>query len=249
MAPRGHAGRGGGRAQTGRASCRRSPEASPAAEEEVEQVQVAAATGEDAMVVESPPRATSVGGIIAGSYVYHKVMMVNALVTKLPSPCDFMHQGKVCIQYTAVERKVQVVRLRWCSPVELLVLRSSPRRGSTTANDCSYAGSTRLDVGAVSVLGKRAFDELASKHNLEVETEMAEAAKDAPELADIERARKVAQKVDKGAGRSGTSTKWGVCGSHKTTETKVSLEDRLAAFPNQSLEIAPSPTGRVLFCR
>lgn len=45
------------------------------------------------------------------------------------------------------------------------------------------------------------------------------------------------------------STKWLVSGSHKTKETGISLEERLALFPKQSLCVASSPNGKVLFCK
>ena len=40
-----------------------------------------------------------------------------------------------------------------------------------------------------------------------------------------------------------------MCGQHKTVETKVSLEERVKSFTEQSLMVAISPKGKVIFCR
>lgn len=89
---------------------------------------------------------------------------------------------------------------------------------------------------------KRAF----SAATVDLEPEMEEMAQGAPELAAHERARVLKQKVSTTAAGS---TKWGICGADKTAETKVPIEERIKTFPDQSLQVAPSSKGKVLFCQ
>jgi hypothetical protein len=69
-----------------------------------------------------------------------------------------------------------------------------------------------------------------------------------PELAGHERARKMIQKTQ-ATGKFGKGTERGVGGSHKTEPTKLPLEMRVQSFPVQSLTVAITPNGKVLFCR
>ena len=69
-----------------------------------------------------------------------------------------------------------------------------------------------------------------------------------PELAGHERARKLQQKSQP-TGKYGKGTERGLGGSHKTEATKVPLETRVKAFPDQTLIVANTPNGKVLFCR
>ncbi|KAL3922552.1 MAG: hypothetical protein SGPRY_004522 [Prymnesium sp.] len=161
-----------------------------------------------------------------GARVWPTVLRGKCLASSHPGAASvFLHRGMVCVKFAAIERKVQVVKTRWCTPLELEPLRASPRVEKSASS-------------------KRAFEQLDD----DMEPEMQQAASDAPELAQHERVRKMAQKVANEA-RPGNSTKWAASGMHKTPETRVSLEERIQAFPNQSIVIAPSPLGKVLFCR
>lgn len=60
--------------------------------------------------------------------VRHVVLELNGVVKALPKPENFMHKDRVCFQYAIVEKKVKVIKERWCHPMELeCVRRSSPR--------------------------------------------------------------------------------------------------------------------------
>lgn len=43
-----------------------------------------------------------------GDKVLHTLMRVNGVIAQLPAVGDFMHAGKVCVRYIALEKKVQV---------------------------------------------------------------------------------------------------------------------------------------------
>lgn len=111
---------------------------------------------------------------------------------------------------------------------ELDVVRSSPRWQVDGASDVVE----RERQGGAS--GKRPL-EAPPGEVMEMEPAMMEAARHAPELAEHERGSKVMQKEMQYPGRSGTSTKWGVWGHHKTFEKKVLHKERVKLFPDQSL--------------
>lgn len=169
-----------------------------------------------------------------GHKVLHRLMQVNGVVVQFPAAADFMHAGKVCIRYLTTEKKVQVLRTMWCWPSELDVVWTSPRRAAATD------GSQQRVPERVKEM--RPFERAI----LDVDEDLREGAEGRPELADHERARVLPQKQAATKGRGMT---WGLCGERRTHQTSVSLEERIAAFPSNSFKVAPSPTGKVLFCQ
>lgn len=168
-----------------------------------------------------------------GARARHRVLQVYGVVAQHAASADFMHKGKVLLRYGAVEKKVTVVKSMWCSSAELEVLRSSPR---------SSPEKTPAPRSA-KVASVRPF----KLNNLVEDDEMAEVASEAPELAAHERGRMVMQKSERK--ETASSTKWGHLGAHKTAQTKVSLEQRVKEFPDQSIIVTETTRGRVLFCQ
>lgn len=165
-----------------------------------------------------------------GMKVHHIILECNGMVNALPHANDFMHRNMVLIQYVAIEKKVKVIKERWCNRMELEPVRTSPRI------------IERVDEP---VTAKRPFHDTHTATPA-VNLEMHEMAQRAPELADHERGRHLKQKVDTGS----SGSKWGICGNRKTAETSVPIEERIIkAFPNQSFIAAASHKGKVLFCQ
>ena len=174
----------------------------------------------------SPVRNVTAGellGIKVNDKVLHTVHGYNAIVTKLgTSSAAPWHKGKVCVQY---EQKVNLKKNqtveRWCDVKDLEVVKTSPRKAQ------------RTDPGTP------ATSRTAQRPGIDKTDEAV------PELAEHERGRKLQSK----AATVGTGTAWGVGGTHKTVATKVPLEQRAEAFPDQSLVVSTTPNGKVLFCR
>lgn len=203
--------------------------------------------------VTTPPRSTAPPtstGLRAGMRVQHKLAKWYGVVVQLAADGDFLHIGQARIEYIVVEKKVQTLKTRWCFPAELETVRTSPRRASTSSSsgDAPPQSDKRDDDdrSGGGVDAQRAYDDLRPEH---LEEAMADGAVGKPELADHERARKVAKKIESAKSSGGTSRTWGACGLRKTAETNISLEERVKSFPDQSLMVAQSNTGHVLFCR
>lgn len=176
--------------------------------------------------------------------VLHTVLNVTGIIARYACAGDFLHRGMVLIQYGAIERKVKVVKNRWCHPAELEAVRSSPRRVVEVPPEIQAEVNPR--AAEKSIRAKRAFEE--ALEFVELDSEVEEVVADAPELAAHEVGRKLPQKTVNAA-RSGTGTKWRIGGSHVTKQTSVPIQERLKVFPNESLIEAASPNGKVLFCR
>lgn len=212
--------------------------------------------GETTISPSPPPRQhgekATTPTLSVGMRVLHTVLDVTGVVVRFASEADFLHRGKILMNFAAIDRKVKVVKSRWCHPSELKAIRSSPTRSSKAdvlsveRGAQSGASSDGSEPSQKSVRAKRAFEE--ALEYVEYEAEVAEVLKGAPELAAHERGRKLQQK-SVNLDRSGSGTKWGVCGAHATKQTTVAISDRIKQFPNHSLVEAPSPSGKVLFCR
>lgn len=169
--------------------------------------------------------------LTVGMNVLHPVLDAFGVILRFATPDDFLHRGMVLIQYADVERKKKVLKTRWCKPIELIVRQSA----ATTTTP------SPIEVDVEKTRAQRCFE----SPNVEVEELMAQEAAKAPQLAAHEIGRVLPQK----AATKGTGVAWGICGSHTTQQTKVSISERLKSFPGNSLVQAPSPTGDVLFCR
>ena len=178
----------------------------------------------------SPARNAATGQVLAGikvgEKIYHKVHKFEGRVVQLGTASAApWHQGKVCVEY---ERRINAKKTettqRWCDPSDLEVLKASPRKAARVGP------AAHGEAGSSSTAQRPAID---------TEDDAV------PEMADHERGRKLPQK----RATLGKCTAWGVGGSHKTPATKVPLHKRVDDFPDQSLTVANTPSGKVLFCR
>lgn len=176
-----------------------------------------------------------------GTEVMHKQLQVCGIVVQHAQEGDFFHRGKVCIQYLTIEKfkKTKVLKTRWCFPTEISV-QTCPSQSSL--GECPMTSSSSIsDVTPRSVQVERAFNTLG----VEREPCMEEVAARAPQLSAHEVGRLMPQKTTS----KGTGTTWGMCGAHKTNQTKVELEQRVQMFPDQSLCVTVTPKGIMLFCQ
>lgn len=152
-----------------------------------------------------------------GARARHRVLDVTGVVAQLPSIADFLHKGKVLLRYGAVEKKVPVVKSIWCSPAELELMRSSPRKQAAHVDTVNNS-PVRIRQPQSSQVSARPFEHVVCE-----EEAVAERAAERPELAAHERGRVIPEKsirLPDGEPRK-DRTKWGALGAHKTGQTKV----------------------------
>jgi hypothetical protein len=183
----------------------------------------------------SPPRSVATGVVLEGMFkvgdrVKHREHGYDAHVVHLgTASAASWHQGKVCVEYM---RKVNASKKektqRWCDPSDLQLLKTgSPRKAARVVQEAASPAAAAAASSSAVRPGVDTADESV------------------PELAEHERGRKLPQMSK----ASGKGTKRGVSGAHKTSETNVTLQKRVDAFPDQSLTVSKTPNGEKLFCR
>ena len=185
----------------------------------------------------SPPRNTATGAVLEGVFkigdkVQHRLHNYQGHVLHLGTASSApWHQGKVCFRYQRqVNKSKKEWTERWCDPSDLMQVKGSPRK------------APRLDAAASSAdAAPAAASTSAERPGVDTEDDTV------PELAEHERGRKLPQ--NQKSALKGTGTARGLSGSHKTAETKVSLQKRVDGLPDNSLIVVNTPNGKKLFCR
>lgn len=187
----------------------------------------------------TPPAAACtdlMGKFPLGCKVRHILLDELAIVVRHAVVGDFLHRDQLCIQHSTTHKKRKVLTTRWCYSREL-ELCNRPSNVVESPQDEPICTPT---VNSNSTRRRPFQVDQAS-----LEAEVAEVVRDVHvELASHERVRSVPEKAQTKGG-----TEWALFGKHRTSQTKVSLTERLESFPHDSLCISPTPLGEVLFCQ
>ena len=147
---------------------------------------------------------------------------------------DFINSGRAYIEFYTLKKgcvRKYEKHNRWVS-VDTLKRSSPPTEEAVTSPTASPRKSPRRSSCS---------DASARAQRPGVET----GTGNLPTLAAHERGRKLVAKQE----HTARGTTWGLSGERKTEPTKVPLQKRVDAFPDQSLIVASTPNGKVILCR
>ena len=153
---------------------------------------------------------------------------------RMGNASDFINNGRAYIECMMLKPGCVRKYLKHNRWVEVDTLTRSSSSAEATTASLSPRKSPRLDLTSQGSQSRQ-----AQRPGVDTDGD------GIPELAAHERGRKLPHKRE----ATGKGTAWSAGGVHKTPATKVPLQKRVDDFPDQSLTIASTPNGKVLFCR
>jgi hypothetical protein len=201
-----------------------------------------------------PPEPEPTVGFRVGDLVKHAQHGYDAKVIAIGKPDGpSWHVNKIAIRF---EQKLPGNKKqraeRWCMPVDLR-RRSAPAASvnlptpvRTTTTSSSIPTESTTSSSSSSSWPSSTESTRAKRSGIDSEVNADDVLHDmVPELAAHERGRKLSSK-SKG---SGGGTARAASGAHRTVQTNVPVQQRVDSFPQQSLMVATTPKGKVIFCR